>query len=353
MLAALKKRLIRKPDSIIGLDIGTGSVKLAEVQTKGARTLKSCGVIDLPENTIEDGQLLNKAVMSEALQRLIATSGTACRDVVLSVTGRALFVREITMPVMTPEELREALRWDLDKYVPYSPDSCYFDFAVLGQTEQEVSLLLVIIPKERVDELVSLVKEAGLKPVAVDIEPLALYRTLTTADNAMIIDIGAYVSQLLVFRAGSPVVTRTIPIGGIRFTEVIMRVLELEFPEAERLKQRQAGLLQRVGLADDQSTLHRQLYMLVSEIAREVRRTAEYYQIQNKGASIDKLILTGGGARLDNLSQHLTALLDTEVITHDPLAGITIPPSFDQQFTGALASQLAVAVGLSLRGGEG
>lgn len=351
----LKNLLGHKPDRVIGIDIGTGAVKLAEISNRQGRPLlKSYGIVELADNVIEDGRILDRAAVADALRKLIATSGTACRDAVLAVSGRSLFVREIVMPVMTLKELREAIKWELDKYVPYPPESCYFDFAVLGhgQTEAELRILLVIIPNERVDELVDLVREVGLKPVAIDIEPLALYRTLALAENSMVIDIGAMTSQFVVFQGGSPAVTRIIPVGGRRFTEAVMNVLELEYQEAERLKQRQAGLLQRLETADESATLHRQLHLLVAEIAREVRRTAEYYQIQNRGSTIDRLFITGGGARLNNFAEHLASMLDTEVVTHDPLAGMEIAASFDRHITHGNASQLAVAIGLSLRGGD-
>lgn len=351
----LKRLLIPKPDSVIGIDIGTGGVKLAEIDTsKGRTVLKSCGIVELPENAVEDGRILDRSAVADALRKLISASGTSCRNAVLAVSGRTLFVREIVMPAMTPAELREAIKWELDKYVPYTAETCYFDFAVLGpgQAEHELRILLVIVPNERIDELVEMVKEAGLKPVAIDIEPLALYRTLTAAENSIVVDIGAMCSQFVVYQGGVPVVTRIIPIGGKRFTEVVMNVLELEYPEAERLKQRQAGLLHRVDVADDTVTIHRQLHMLVTEVVREVRRTAEYYQIQNRGASIDRLILSGGGVKLHNFAEHLAAMLDTEVIVHDPLAGIEIAASFDKQYTLGMALQLAVAIGLSLRGGD-
>jgi len=127
----IKRLLIPKPGSVIGIDIGTGGVKLAEIDTsKGRPVLKSCGIIELPENAIEDGRILDRTAVADALRKLIATSGTLCRDVVLAVSGRTLFVREIVMPAMTPDELREAIKWELDKYVPYTAETCYFDFAV-------------------------------------------------------------------------------------------------------------------------------------------------------------------------------------------------------------------------------
>ncbi|MCX7780939.1 MAG: type IV pilus assembly protein PilM [Negativicutes bacterium] len=344
----------RRPASVLGLDIGTTSLKLAEVRLADPPVLKTYSIVDLPPHAVEDGRIMDEEAVGNVLRRAVAASGSTCRDVVVAATGRSLVVREISMPRMTPEELREALKWDLDKYVPYSADSCYFDFALLGpgQNDREVRILLVIALREQVDRLAGMLKAAGLRAAAIDIEALALHRTIQGVGNAILTDIGAKYTQIIVFQGGIPAVSRIIPVSGDRFTDVIASTLSLDSAEAERLKLRQAGLLRRADAENNQLDVHRQLLIVVNELAREIRRTGEYYQIQNKNASVEKVILSGGGACLDNLAPHLAQLLQTEVLIHDPLAGITFPPSFDRESLRLLGPRLAVALGLSMRGGE-
>jgi type IV pilus assembly protein PilM len=125
-----------------------------------------------------------------------------------------------------------------------------------------------------------------------------------------------------------------------------MRVLELEYNEAENLKQRQKNLLKQDNT--DESVLHKQLAVLVSELAREIRRTLEYFQMQNRYAVVDKVFLAGGGARLDNLASQLALELDMQIVAHNPSAILTIPPSFDPGQWQEIAPQFSVAIGLAL-----
>jgi type IV pilus assembly protein PilM len=341
--------------NVIGIDIGSSAIKMASiVWLKGQPLLKNSSVIELPKKVMDNGYIADKDAMSAVLCQLISTSGISGQNVVVAVGGRTTFAREVILPAMNVEELREALKWDLEKYVPLAPDEYYFDFALLrtGKTDLKVKVLLVAAPKKIVNSITDLIKQVGLNPVAVDIEPLALARTIAVVDHSVVVDIGAAVSQVTIFQQDSPSVTRLIPFGGQRFTEVIMQVLDLDFGEAERFKQRQKGLLQRSDFPDAQSELHCQLGEVVAELAREVRRTIEYYQLQNKDAVIANIVLTGGGAMLDNLAPHLSTQLEMTVTLHKPLARIAVASSFDQHYLDKMSLRLAVAIGLGLRGGK-
>ena len=172
------------------------------------------------------------------------------------------------------------------------------------------------------------------------------------ADNILLVDMGAAFSQITIFQQGSPVLTRDVDIGGQRFTEAVMQTLGLEFAEAERLKQRQEGLLQKLASGDNLSPLQQQLEMLILELTREVRRTAEYYQMQHQGIIFDRLVVTGGGAKLDNLIDHIKGQFeDMQIFMHDPLRLIEMNPSLDPEYIKDLSPQLSVAVGLALYGG--
>jgi type IV pilus assembly protein PilM len=255
---------------------------------------------------------------------------------------------------MDDEELRQAIKWELDKYIPTSDIAkYYFDFAVLGPAKdvQGIRVLLVAAPLDMIIGITRAVKEAGLKPSAIDIEPLALQRT-TNADNAIVIDIGAECCQLNLFQEGSPLVSRFIPFGGARFTAAIVQIVELDFYEAERLKRSQEALLSE-NIQPGLAALQQNFKQLVGELAREVSRTIDYYQLQNRNAFIDKIILTGGGAKLGHVIDNLSELFaGTQVVIHSPLAMVQISPSLNLERLQEIELQLAVAIGLALRGSD-
>jgi type IV pilus assembly protein PilM len=351
LLTKIDKCFRKKSESIIGIDIGTSNVKLAEIgREKNKLILRNAVLWDLPDNVAEDGYIADIAGLAEILQQVIAKNGIRAQEAVVAVNGRSIFVREVAFPVMAEAELREAIKWDMEKYVPFAPGSYYHDFAIVGKSsdeqEQEMKVLLVAAPQDLVNKLVSTLKTVGLRTMAVDIEPLAIYRTLSGAENSVVVDIGGHAAQVIVFQNGSPTVTRAIPINGQRFTEAVMSVLELDYNEAENLKLRQKNLLKQD--AQDESILNTHLGNLVSELAKEIRRTLEYFQMQNKYAVVEKVFLSGGGARLDNLAQQLALELDLQVVVHNPTAKLTVPPSFDPVQWQEIAPQFSVAIGLAL-----
>jgi type IV pilus assembly protein PilM len=354
VLKKIKEFFLKKNSNVIGLDIGTGAIKIVEIHWRKNRPiLKNFGIKLLPPKTIEDGRIINIDLLTDILNQLLATTQTSSKQAIVAVGGRGIFARELIFPIMTKDELQEAIKWDLEKYIPYAPNSYFFDFSIMGKgdLDTEIKILLVAAPHELINSITSIVKNVGLIPVAIDVEPLALYRTFTDAENAMIIDIGELLSQFTVFQKGNPVIIRNIPLGGQRMTEVIMQVQDISFQEAEQLKQSQIDLF-GFDFSGKNGEGKKQLELLLAEFIRDIRRTAEYYQLQNKTVVIEKIYITGGGSKMKNLIPYLATQLDLPVVMHDPLAKIEIPVSFDKTYLQDVAPQLGTAIGLALRGGE-
>ena len=367
-LQRLLKAIAERKETAIGLDIGSGSVKMAEVVMRGTKPfLKRAAVMELPEHIVEEGVVVDEDLLSEFLSRMAAKHGFASGNVAIALGGRSMFIREVVFPRMSDKELREAIHWDLDKYVPFSADQLYFDFWIIGpgSTEVDLRILLVAVPRELVDTLVRVVSKSGLKLVAIEIEPLAIQRTLPVTQDCMLIDIGADVSQVTLFQNKCPVFTRSIPIGGNRITEDVKESMQMQKEDAERLKfngdidsaaqktdamkdSMKDELNQAIGTALGVAEFEQ----FFSELSSEVSRTLEYYQVQNRSVSISQVFLTGGGSKTGNLSERLSQALDLPVMLHDPFADIDIAPSFNRKHLQGIGPQLAVAIGLAMRGLE-
>ncbi len=353
MWKRIQNFLLNRKQDVVGIDIGTGAIKIVEISwNKDQPVLKNLGIEMLPPEIIEDGQVFSSKGLTDILIQLLAKTPISSKHAIIAVGGRGMLARELILPVMTKEELQEAVKWELGKYISYPPNSFYFDFSIMGKgnIESEIRVLLVASPHEFINTITSIVKNVGLIPVAIDVEPLALYRTFIDAENAMIIDIGKRLSQITVFQKGIPVIIRNIPLGGQGMTEVIMQVQRISFYEAEQLKKKHIDLFNFDSLKEHNET-KQQLELFFADFLRDVRRTAEYYQLQNKMVSIDKVYLTGGGSQIKNLVSYLSRLLDLPVVMHDPFVRLEIPKSFDKSYLQKIAPQLGVAIGLSLRGG--
>jgi len=342
-----------KPTSLLAIDIGTASLKLVEVMwRKGLPVLKNIGIKEFADQTIEDDRIINKQLFFDSFEQLLVGIHTSTKEIAIVLGGRMICVRELIVPVMTKEEVGQCIKWDLEKYIPYAPGRYYFDFAIVGQghTENELKVLLVASPIETIDYLIHTIDCLGFTLISIDAEPLSLYRILHHEENInMVLDIGAMLSQVILFQQGSPTVIRNIPIGGNKFTQIIMERLGMEFQKAEQLKH---------GLPITSSTEMTCLYtkvqepfeLLVEELATEVHRTIEYYQQQNKGTSIHTIWMTGGGAKLDCLMKGLSAQLNLPVVTYNPLSKLTIPASFDYTALEHRSLQFVTAIGLALSG---
>lgn len=355
MQKMIRQFLYGRSDRCVGIDIGTEHIKAAEVSLTGAKPeLLRLGMLPLGDNVIRDEGITDSQNLAELLHKLLAANGIKAREAVVALGGRSFFSREVTLPDMPLEELYEAIRWDIDKYVPYEADNFYYDCSVVAASDnqQDMKVLLAAAPRNAVDSLVSLMKQAGLEPLAVDTEPLALYRTLEKADNCIVVDMGCEITQVSIFSQGSPAVTRTVPYGGRRFTEAIMHCLGLDYREAERLKQRQKGLLHAIEYPGEGSELHESLVDVVSELAHDVRRTAEYYQTQSRDTAVDRVIITGGGAKLDNLAPHMAEQLELPVIVQTTPQTLSFSPAIDKFHLDSLFPQYAIAIGLAMRGGD-
>lgn len=345
-------KFAKRREDAVGIDIGIGSIKMAEVVMRSDKLfLKKMAISDVPPSVVKDGMIVDEDTLVDTLQRMASRNGFAGRQVSAALGGRSLFIREVTFPRMTFSELRQAIRWDLEKYVPFSPDQLYFDFWVIGPglTEFELRVLLVAVPRDVTDSLVRVLKKAGLKPVAIDIEPLAIQRTLPETNDCMLIDIGSAISQVSLFQQGSPVFTRNIPIGGNQLTETMMDSMEISREEAELFKQRGEEYFSEPGNEAGKTSVKNQLDRIVGELAGEVRRTLEYYQVQNRNADISQVFITGGGAKLGQLPEKLAQILELPVSLHDPLATLELPSSFNLQYLRGVGPRMSVAVGLAMR----
>jgi type IV pilus assembly protein PilM len=343
-------------ERLIGIDIGTESVKLAEVSNqRQQQQLLAIGLLPIPVGLLADGSIADSKKFQDLLRQLLSSCGASARNVVLSLGSRSIFAREVLFPAMAEKELREAMKWNIEKYVPYEAGSYYYDVAIAGKTKSnlEMKVLLVAVLHSTINPIISTIKAIGLKPLAVEIESLASYRTLEGAANSVVIDLGSELSQITAFQQGSPAVIRTIGIGGRRFTEAIMHDLSLDYQDAEHLKQCQTDSFLQEQLPAQHLDKQSQVELVAGELIREVRRTIEYHQNQNPEASINNLFLTGGGAKLKNLSHYIASQLDLPVQLHQPLRSLVPAGNVEQERLNDLFPQLAVAIGLALRGGEG
>jgi len=335
------KRRIR---SLIGLDVGTKAVKAVELTwSGGGLVLTGFGYAELP----------SPDAVRETVARVFEENEFHTRRVVTSVSGKSVIVRYLTMFKMSPDDLRNAIRYEADKYIPFDVDEVVLDcqpFEAPGMNEagaNEMRVLLVACKRALVDEQLRILAGVGLQPEIVDVDVFAVGNAYETAVTGAagdrvraLVDVGASKTSVNVIRGGASLFTREIHSGGDAFTAAIANRLGLKDGEAEAVKRRPGDQADRVRGA---------VTPAVDDLSTEVRLSFEYFENQfDRG--VDEVLVSGGGARLVGLSDDLARVLDRPVSPWDPHGDL--PIAADRVDVDALrehAGELAVAVGLASR----
>lgn len=338
--------------------------------TSGKLKLRSCYEWPLSEGLVVDGEIADVDLFARELKAFAGQNGFRGRPVVLAVGNQKVIVRNIEMPVMTEEELRGALEFQAQDYIPIPVEEAVLDFQILdksvgpdGVSRQEV--LLVAAQRAMISMFTAAVRQAGLKVVGVDISSLALVRSLIPptsflADAAegapcrAIADISSSVSTLVVAVGSVLKFTRSINFSSDRFARTLGDHLGVPYDDSQRLVQ-QVGLPgplppEQEFYADDiLSEAQQRLLETASELSDEIRRSLDYYQAQPTAVPATELILSGRGALVRNLDSHLTEALSIPVSIGNPLAHVGENASkVPDAALASMAPYLSVAIGLAL-----
>jgi type IV pilus assembly protein PilM len=338
-----------------GIDIGTDSVKVVEIEGRGERPLlKVLTSVPLPQGIYRDGEIGNRQALSDVIGELVMKSGISTPYCVSAIEGPNVFNRFINFPVMSRTEVLEAVKWDAEKYMPYSPEDCYLDAVILGNGTgaQEMKVLLVAAGKEMIDEHMETLLKADLLPIGIDFGALALGRALldrNTQENSVILDIGDGSTKMTFFKGRAMAFSRTIPFGGNRITRILQEQLGLSRAEAENFKKHQQELLvPKVGETAETEQVRNHLSLALNDIKREINRSLEYYQLQNHDEALSRIIFAGGGSLLPGLQEALLMDLDLHHVTADLSKVVDYTPSFDQTFLQSASPVYSTALGLAL-----
>ncbi|MFQ5949363.1 MAG: type IV pilus assembly protein PilM [Nitrospiria bacterium] len=341
---------------IVGLDIGSGAIKLVQLKrSPQGYQLQKFGVKALDSELIVDGTVMDSGQVVSAIRELLQEQSVQVKDVALSVSGHSVIVKKINVPMMTEEELEESIKWEAEQYIPFDINDVNIDFHILGSSEpgdmkDQMSVLLVAVKKDRLTEYATLVTETGLNPVIVDVDAFTLENMFgvnyDVGDEEVValVNIGANVMNIIVLKGGAFAFTRDISIGGNRYSETIQREFNVSYEQAEKAKRTEPveGI--------DPEALLNIINGLNEKISTEVTRSFDYFKSTSTSENIDRILISGGTAKVPNLLAQLGERTGVPVEMADPFRKIDIPEKlFDLDFVRGMAPMLAVGVGLALR----
>ena len=345
--------------NLIGLDIGSSSVKVCQLkESRRSYQLQCFGIIPLPPEAIVDGSIMNQSAVVDAVRELFASQKIKMRDVAVSVSGHSVILRKINLPVMTREELDESIQWEAEQYIPFDINDVNIDVSILNDhnDQGQMDVLLVAAKKDMINDYINVVREAGLIAHVVDVDSFAVQNAfeinynLPVGETVALINVGASVVNINVVHSGISAFTRDIAQGGNQYTDEIQKQLNVSYDEAEALKIGGGGNDQDSVVPQE---VERVMQQVSETIANDVQRSLDFYAATSADASITRIYLSGGCAKVPALSRAVEAKTGVPVESVDPFRNIDIAArGLDPNFLRMQAPVAAVSVGLALRSGD-
>ena len=342
-----------KKDNLVGLDIGSRSIKAAEItETKHGRELKRFGITDIPHGAIEDGTINDPETLAESIRQLFKAYNIKERNVAISIGGYSVIVKKIAVQTMDEAQLQETIHFEAEQYIPFDISDVNLDFQILGENEtnpNQMNVFLVAAKKEMVNDYVNLANLAGLNPCIVDVEAFALQNTFEAnydaGDvNVALIDIGASKTSLNILKGNNSVFMRDVSLGCMQINQKVISLIDCSYDEAEQLKY--GGNSDRLS-ADDLKGI---ISAVVADWCTEIRRALDFFYSTYPDDQIKRIILSGGGANVAEFRKLLAVEASAEVETINPFKNIYVSDDqFDPDFIKEIAPQAAITAGLAIR----
>jgi type IV pilus assembly protein PilM len=337
----------------IGLDIGSSYIKMVQLkESKGGYELELYDIFPLPPELIVDGSIIDSLRLIDSIKEMIRKTGVKTKDAVISISGHSsVIIKRISLPEMSEEELQESIKFEAEQYVPFDIDDVDLDFQILGPKEEpgQMDVILVAVKKDIINEFISVVKEAGLNPIIVDVDAFALENMygvnyqIETDRNVALLNIGASTINMSILKGGISVFTRDSSLGSNLHTEAIQREFNLSYENAEKVKRGEP--VENV----DPEAVTSVIESASEEILSEIMRSFDYYRSSTMHEDISDVILSGGCALLNNFAVMIAEKTGIETRVSEPFKNIRIPKKFDVASLENVAPIMGIAVGLALR----
>lgn len=338
--------LFARRGTTLGLDVGSGHVKLVEIDHRGSEPrVARAAARPVPSGAVADGEVTDPELLAEAIRELVQESGVRTREAVAALGGHHVFVKKVEMPAARADS-GNAMRKEAERHVPFDIEGVELDFHVLDG-EDPVEVLLVAAKREVVDERVALLAQAGLGAVVVDVEAFALHNAFmhnhAQAGQGMValVDAGHEKTSVSIAENGLPLLSREVAAGCRSLQASLEREMGLPPARAEAVTRGREPL-------DD---LARFVDAMAQELADAVERTSAFLAKRRSAVGLGRIFLSGGAACVPGLVEGLAhrAAVETRLVNPflrarfapgAPCTGLSLEES---------APMLLLPVGLALR----
>ena len=348
--------MFRRAKSLVGLDIGSSAVKAVELKPAGkGYKVTAFGSELVPPDSIVDGAIIDASAVADAIRRLFDGRKIQTKEVAASLSGNAVIVKKITLPVMTDAELAESIYWEAEQYIPFDIQDVNLDYQILDAGDSAngkatMDVLLVAAKKEKIADYTGVIAQAGRTAVVVDVDAFALQNAfevnygIEPDQVVVLLNAGASATNINILQGDQSVFTRDISIGGNAYTEALQKELNLPFEQADLLKRGEPV----DGVTFDDA---RPVLRAVSEnVMLEIQKTFDFFKATAASDRIDRIIVSGGASRAEGFLDMLSERFGAPVEIFDPFKKVAFDSKrFHAGTVEDVGPTAAVAVGLALR----
>jgi len=356
---------VPRKNQLVGLDIGSHSIKLVEIDdSKKGMILKSFGIVHLPKDTIIEGSIKEMEVAATAIKNLLKNLNVKNKNVATSISGFSVIVKKISIAKRNEAALDSSIQEEAEQYIPFDISDVNLDYEILKHSDEDVEeengekengndselmdVMLVAAKKDIIEEYESLIHLAGLNPVVMDVDAFALQNAFEAGAGDIsgcyaIINIGAEELGINAIKNGVSMFTRDSSYGGAQISEAIAAQLDVSYEDAEKIK---LGGLE----LEDKAALEEIFTSMVSGWVQETSRALDFLSTTYPDEKIEKIFVSGGACKIPDFIKYLEMETGIPVEEMNPFAGLQINEKiFDPKYLSDIAPQAGVAVGLALR----
>jgi len=351
---------ILKKNQLVGLDIGSYSIKLVEIEhKKEEKILKNIGIAHIPAGSLYPNGIKDPEAIKRGVVQLFDNLKIKNRKVAISLSAASVIAKKISLADKDDLDLENAIRREAEQFVPFDIEDVSLDFDIMATTYDETNqedmgrleIMVVAAKKSLVDGYANILQSAGISPGVMDIDIFAMQNAFEISADGInpekcyiLIDIGAETLKTNVVKDNVSLFVRGSLLGGNQITKQIMEEFQIGLDDAEKIK------LGATELEKAQNKKIREIFMnVVREWVEEIKGNIDFINRTYPGEEIEKIFLTGGSSRINGLKEIISKQIGITVEELNPFSNLKVDKKIDEAYLKYMASQSAVATGLALR----
>ena len=342
----------KKKEALIGVDIGSSSVKLVGLDiSSDVPGLLDLGIAPLKGDVFSNNVIANPSKVAEAISTLLHSQSSSERRAVTAVPSPSVFTKKIKVPKMGFKELDTNIQFEAGNFIPHNINAVRLDYHIIGEsTKNQLDVLVAAVKNEIIDGFVSALFSAGLNTAVVDVDCFALQNVFELNypeffdRTVALLNIGVRYSSINICKNGESLFTGDIAVGGRLFTDALAEVYGLSYEDAEAVKL--AGDKRSSSYSDASDIIKKSAEQAATEFNRQL---SFFWNASGSDEGIDCIFLSGGGACVPGLTEEMSDKTGIETRILDPFKAIEVPSSFDSHYLKSVGPMVALCVGLAMR----